>query len=1512
MGAVPPVKIRYDYEKVYPGTWTAQGVGAQAEPYRRGWYPQLPVLNGQARAFCHILKWLYIGGDFTTVNGQAIPYLCRISLEDGSLDTDFNLGLNGAVNALVTDGLDGGRNLYVGGAFTGLGLAPQNTIDFLAKLDINGNLVNSFGYTAPGAAVLALAYRTGANTIFLGGSFGAAGGELRNNVAEVDTTNGLATAFNAGVFSVGASVNALAYSLTEDRLYIGGSFSTLNGGTARTNAAKLNATTGTAVSWAPDPDGTVNTLELDYPILYMGGDFANAGGSTRAGLAAINQAGTATSWEVNTLALQPNAISLNDTGILFVGGANFALGLDVAVTGASSQIWDANPDDEVTAVMAYKSTVFLGGDFTSVDGIGSTTVSNASAASVPYPLFRDTDTVFVSKSTGAYGDNGTGTYADPKRSLAGCLRTTPTLSQESGGGSDLTQVGFVPLQYEGWTKPFQSNFMAGPFADAEYLVVPGNFGAAWAASNELTVQFAVWIESLAAINTIWDWQNTTGHVILSVGTNGQLNFNIHGTTASSSNGVIMEKQSYLITAEKAVSGNTKRVWVTQPGHDPILVIDTTQVATFGTNTLDVLGRDIANAGRTLRGFLSKAYFFNAAVASNADLPFTWRDRYSSAAIIGAYSFQTAPFLESNADFRYLCILDSETYEDALNLNSTGYSVYANDGCSPTISPYVGAKPGTFGARPGRELNPGTAGTTAFVDKSGSNSTGTLGNSSLPFLTVQAAITATIGGGGSQVVILDSGIYVENINGTGGEVLLQAAEGQTPKIQQSGTGTFITGPFYFLGLILSGNRLASGASRTYAPGAFGSPSSEMWSQDCTFENVYISLAGAAQVYRMENCAVSGYITGTGGGVSFTGTGTVTIRNCYFSNDAVVSVFGGKAFVERCTVRTAVGSAGFAFRSGVQAGNDVANKSTYILYCLAETNGASQRAFWLGRGAANVSSDNKLYNIYGCQAVCNAQGIGFLYQATGTAVLNEDITTAGGTDRNFLKNFASFASCFTEANITSVTGFDTICLSYNLFGSSSADPWMGIVNCLSTGTVYGAFSRVSVETGGDVAGTISKVQNFSAPDSTTYGFWSFDQDAGYEFSGLASNVLFASTAQTATFSTASTSTSFSGAALSTANPSFISTASGSVNAALSASSPCLFNGDTLGTTDQGMNWAWNCNQAPGAIFNGLRFEGSINTGAGLENINGVGTLADFCTFASLGICGALMRDGFNAYACEAAETNGPGFRVGGVSASITRSTAWGCAGTGFLYGAADLVDQHNSSWGCETGHTDTAGAVGSFTDSIHSDNGTDAVANEAIDYSSVGSIGTNTIIGTGTIRLNPLYRDPFTGDLSLQTLEAGYPFQSPCKGTAQDGSDMGAYEGEYGILTDSFIEVSMEDTSTVQPQFTNWRNPSDFIVEQVPIKLSEGDKPLGGSYSRAKAVKRQFTLKWAPDTDMPLDQLICLKQIYANEGQVALSFEGCDFIPCIVMKSNQAVDDAVGGVYSSTDLPRVFDSLVLREL
>src|SRR3954451_16258549 len=104
--------------------------------------PDVPTrnVNGRVNAIVRVGDTIYIGGSFSSVDGQARPGLAAISAVDGSLTPwGASLTLNGAVNAIVASG----STIYVGGLFTSVSDgAGAHTRHALAAIDLSGNLTS--------------------------------------------------------------------------------------------------------------------------------------------------------------------------------------------------------------------------------------------------------------------------------------------------------------------------------------------------------------------------------------------------------------------------------------------------------------------------------------------------------------------------------------------------------------------------------------------------------------------------------------------------------------------------------------------------------------------------------------------------------------------------------------------------------------------------------------------------------------------------------------------------------------------------------------------------------------------------------------------------------------------------------------------------------------------------------------------------------------------------------------------------------------------------------------------------------------------------------------------------------------------------------------------------------------------------------------------------------------------------------------------------------------------------
>lgn len=122
----------------------------------------------------------------------------------------------------------------------------------------------------------------------------------RSNVLAINASTGAPLAF-APV--VDGSVLTMAFSCTQQALYIGGDFHHVDG-VARNYAAKISLTTGKLLPWNPNPNGGVESIAFVPQLneLLVAGRFTAIGGASRTQVASVDQTyGKATTWAKLTL-----------------------------------------------------------------------------------------------------------------------------------------------------------------------------------------------------------------------------------------------------------------------------------------------------------------------------------------------------------------------------------------------------------------------------------------------------------------------------------------------------------------------------------------------------------------------------------------------------------------------------------------------------------------------------------------------------------------------------------------------------------------------------------------------------------------------------------------------------------------------------------------------------------------------------------------------------------------------------------------------------------------------------------------------------------------------------------------------------------------------------------------------------------------------------------------------------------------------------------------------------------
>ena len=210
--------------------------------------------------------------------------------------------------------------------------------------------------------------------VVAGGWFESIGGDSRDRLAAVDLTTGAPTAWNPGA---DGTVRALA--IGGGNVIAGGDFAHV-GGAARSRLAALDPASGAATSWTADvTGGNVTALAVDGGTVYAGGAFTCVGGAGRSRVAAIDLgSGAVAAWapavaDGSVLAIAP------DNGTIFLGGTFTTIGseahMHLAAVDAGGQpvnSWsgtgDAGTGTDVRALLVDGGTLFVGGQFTQLDG----------------------------------------------------------------------------------------------------------------------------------------------------------------------------------------------------------------------------------------------------------------------------------------------------------------------------------------------------------------------------------------------------------------------------------------------------------------------------------------------------------------------------------------------------------------------------------------------------------------------------------------------------------------------------------------------------------------------------------------------------------------------------------------------------------------------------------------------------------------------------------------------------------------------------------------------------------------------------------------------------------------------------------------------------------------------------------------------------------------------------------------------------------------------------------------
>jgi trimeric autotransporter adhesin len=310
----------------------------------------------------------FIGGFFSAVDGEPRQRLAHI-LADGTLDPSWNPGVDSTVWTMLRDG----DTLYIGGEFSTVEGVGRNG---LAALSVADGSLDAGWNPAPSAYASIVALALDGMDLYVGGEFTAIGGENILRLARVSTATGDADASWAP--APDSMVRTLLVS--GGTLYVGGQFSTISGVPRQRLAALSTSAGATAMAWTPDPNNNVWTLALDGDTLYVGGSYTTIASNARGSLASFDIGGGApalTSWNPGANALVMDLTVAGNR--LYVAGSFTAFeetirrhlaSFDLTDDPPTLTSWDPVASDQARAVATTTGgQVLAGGDFTSIGGV---------------------------------------------------------------------------------------------------------------------------------------------------------------------------------------------------------------------------------------------------------------------------------------------------------------------------------------------------------------------------------------------------------------------------------------------------------------------------------------------------------------------------------------------------------------------------------------------------------------------------------------------------------------------------------------------------------------------------------------------------------------------------------------------------------------------------------------------------------------------------------------------------------------------------------------------------------------------------------------------------------------------------------------------------------------------------------------------------------------------------------------------------------------------------------------
>lgn len=219
----------------------------------------------------------YIAGNLREYQGEQVGGLIHVSA-NGQRTSSFNPTVSGEVRKILYD--KGSKILYLLGDFWAVNGSARYG---LAAIDtMTGHLLN-WSPVLSGASLKDIAVSSKHGKFFLAGY----GNDAKIQVLDLSSGNPIDT------YSVsrsdGFSLHIYAVHVVEDYLYVGGSFTSLQG-SSRNNAGAIDLTTGTVAPWNPNPLGQVLDISSspDNSEIFLSGTFYTVNAQSRIKVASVH------------------------------------------------------------------------------------------------------------------------------------------------------------------------------------------------------------------------------------------------------------------------------------------------------------------------------------------------------------------------------------------------------------------------------------------------------------------------------------------------------------------------------------------------------------------------------------------------------------------------------------------------------------------------------------------------------------------------------------------------------------------------------------------------------------------------------------------------------------------------------------------------------------------------------------------------------------------------------------------------------------------------------------------------------------------------------------------------------------------------------------------------------------------------------------------------------------------------------------------------------------------------